>query len=331
MADIDTDKVSAALRHRAINLEAKTVLITKFTGSEQEKDLSEPSNCDGHGRIHHFRRETSAGWPQNPLPVDPAANRLGFKPSNLLRAQLFQNAACNWRCWYCYVPFSLLAANPKKASWMSASELIDLYQHVENPPKVIDLSGGQPDLTPEWIVWMMRELKARGLQNKVYLWSDDNLSNDYLLRYLTNADLEFMRTYHTYGKVGCFKGFDDQSFAFNTGASPELFNRQFDVFRSHLPLGLDIYAYATFTSLSDKNIKSAMSCFVDKLQTIHQNLPLRTIPLEIRSFTPMQARYDKNAISIQKEAVELWNGEVEKRFSKADRELPIYEVSLSPN
>jgi len=33
---------------------------------------------------------------------------------------------------------------------------------------MIDLSGGQPDLTPEWIPWMMECLSDKGLNKKVY-------------------------------------------------------------------------------------------------------------------------------------------------------------------
>ena len=52
---------------------------------------------------------------------------------------------------------------------------------------VLDLTGGQPDLVPEWILWMMCELRARGLERKVYVWSDDNLSNDYFWRFLSET------------------------------------------------------------------------------------------------------------------------------------------------
>ena len=36
----------------------------------------------------------------------------------MIEAQAFQNAACNWRCWYCYVPFELLAAKEEHADWL---------------------------------------------------------------------------------------------------------------------------------------------------------------------------------------------------------------------
>lgn len=331
MAAIDTELVSTRLRSKAINLTEQKILISVLGGSEQEKDITNGANCEGYGRIRHFRRKTGDGWPSNPLPIDPACAKLGIVAPDILEAQVFQNAACNWRCWYCFVPFALLAANPKKSIWLSAAEIIDLIQRNGPMPQVIDLSGGQPDLTPEWIPWMMKELQRRGLDKSVYLWSDDNLSNDYLQRFLSRADLDYMRGFTNYGKVCCFKGFDSESFAFNTGAAPELFERQFDLFCSHLPLGLDLYAYATFTSPSDKNIKDAMAVFVDKLQKIHPNLPLRTIPLQIINFGSMQQRLQQsheNAIRNQETAIRHWNEEITQRFSPSQRSCPIHQISL---
>jgi hypothetical protein len=166
---IDTDALSARYRAQAVDLQSKRLLITNFRNTEQEQDLSETPNCDGFGRIRHFRRATSAGWPSNPLPIDPACKALGLPATDRLRAQVFQNAACNWRCWYCFVPFNLLAANRKYADFLSPAQLIDLYLNQPDPPSVIDLTGGQPDLVPEWVPWMMAELRARGLERKVYL------------------------------------------------------------------------------------------------------------------------------------------------------------------
>jgi len=205
---IDTETFSASLRSKSVDLTEQRLLITRFGGSRQEQDLSEPPNCAGYGRIRHFHRSGTAGWPENPLPMDPAFHKFGLARQNAMRVQVFQNASCNWRCWYCYVPFELLDANLKHSSWMSASDLLDLYAREQNAPQVIDLSGGQPDLTPEWVPWMMRELQRRQLDSTVYLWSDDNLSNDYFWRYLSKEDVALVSTYRNYGKVCCFKGFN---------------------------------------------------------------------------------------------------------------------------
>jgi uncharacterized Fe-S cluster-containing radical SAM superfamily protein len=248
-----------------------------------------------------------------------------------MKAQVFQNAACNWRCWYCFVPFSLLSANEDQAGWLTAEEMIDLYLREADRPHIIDCSGGQPDLVPEWVPWMMRALRSRGLDETVYLWSDDNLSNDYFWRHLDPAERKLVAGYKMYGRVCCFKGFNRQSFAFNTRADPALFDQQFELFARLLRLGIDIYAYATFTSPDDTNIKHNMTMFVDKLQEVHRRLPLRLVPLRIDSFEVVEPRLrdlHRRAMAVQEDAVLAWNEEIRSRFSSDERTIPVHLVSL---
>lgn len=328
---MQTDEVSARYRAAAIDVASRHLLITNFKGTEQEPDLSEPPNCGGFGRIRHFRRSTSDSWPANPLPIDPACKALGLAPTNLLRAQIFQNAVCNWRCWYCYVPYQLLSGSRTRSDWKSASTLVDLYLDQPDPPRIIDLSGGQPDLTPEWVPWMMEELRHRRLDKEVYLWSDDNLSNDYFWRFLSDSDRELVATYPNYGRTCCFKGFDDISFSFNTSAPPELFAQQFALFRRILALGVDAYAYATFTTPKSHDIGDSMKRFLDRLQELDVNLPLRTIPLEIQPFTPVEPRLNaprRDALENQWTAIEGWHRELEDRFSATLRSTNIADIPL---
>jgi hypothetical protein len=79
---------------------------------------------------------------------------------------------------------------------------------------------------------MMEALEKRGLERSVYLWSDDNLSTDYYVRMLSSSQRARIQAYPMYGRVCCFKGYDGESFAYNTLAARELFERQFTVFRS---------------------------------------------------------------------------------------------------
>jgi uncharacterized Fe-S cluster-containing radical SAM superfamily protein len=328
---IDTVSFSAKLRAKSINVQTRKLLVTNYIGSEQEKDLSEPANCNGFGRIRHFHRRTTAGWPENPLPIDPAAMKLDLPPQNVLVAQVFQSASCNWRCWYCYVPFDLLGANENRAAWLTCGELLDLYQTEPSPSRVIDLSGGQPDLTPEWVSWMMKELRNRNLAESIYLWSDDNLSNDYFWRYLSEDDISLISQYRNYGKVCCFKGFNASSFAFNTAAEPDLFAQQLALFRRYVEIGIDLYAYATFTTPDASNIQNDMRRFVDDLQSISANLPLRVIPLEIQNFSPMKNRVraeQQRAMQNQWSAIECWKSELERRFKTSEREQRISDVRL---
>jgi uncharacterized Fe-S cluster-containing radical SAM superfamily protein len=202
----------------------------------------------------------------------------------------------------------------------------------EKQPNVIDLSGGQPDLVPEWSLWMSEELNRRGKSSSVFLWSDDNLSNDYLWRYLSTAELQKLASQKNYARVGCFKGFDEHSFSFNTTAEPQLFLQQFELMRRLVLAGFDVYGYVTLTSDDDSSISAKMKRFVDLLQEkVSPVFPLRVVPLRIHSFSPMISRVKEQherAMAIQQEAVKAFIDEIGTRFSLAERTRPIVEHRL---
>lgn len=331
MSAIDTEKVSATLRRKGIDIETKRVSITNFLGSDQEKDFKDPSNCNGFGRVRSFKFSTSSNWVNNPLPILPAAKALGLKPDSTIRAQVFQNSICNWRCWYCFVDFSLLKGDEKHSSLLTADELVDLYLKESDPPPMIDLSGGQPDLTPEWVPWMMEVLTKKGLDDKVYLWSDDNLSNDYLWKYLSASQIEMMLKYKLYSRVSCFKGIDEKSFALNTKADPKLFTNQFDLCSRLIETGFDLYGYITLTAETSTNFETAVPKFLDQLQNKNQMFPLRVIPLEVKMYQPLAPRMNdtfEDMMKGQYPALEVWNKELEKRFTREQLNLPITEIRL---
>jgi uncharacterized Fe-S cluster-containing radical SAM superfamily protein len=330
---IQTEAESERLRAISIDLDAGKILVSRLEGSDQEPDISEPVNCAGLGRLRHFGRATSAGWPANPLPLGPAMASLPRQAESPTVAQVFQNASCNWRCWYCYVPFNLLAAHPSRSEWKTPGELVDLWRSEPNPSAILDLSGGQPDLVPEWVVWTMKALSERGLERSTYLWSDDNLSTAFLWRFLSDADLELLGKYPTYGRAVCFKGIDSQSFALNTAADPLLFDRQFEYARRLIDIGIDVFAYATVTNDSqDADIQSQVNAFADRLQGVHELMPLRTIPLEIEVFGPVVPRIrdeHQRALVKQQLAIEAWMSMLEERFTSEQRATPIFEIPVA--
>lgn len=329
---INTHEFADHLRTRAIDVPNRKILISRLAGSEQEADLSEPVNCCGFGRVRHFRLATSPEWPTNPLPIVPACKALGIRPvPDVMRAQVFQNAACAWRCWYCFVPYNLLAANPKYSEWFTSEALVDLYVREDCRPLIIDLSGGSPDLVPEWALWMMDALVAASLGQSSYIWTDDNLSTTYLFDRLNSADLDRLLRYQNYGRVCCFKGYDDRSFAFNTGAAREDYNRQFQIMGRLLQLGLDLFGYVTLTSPYSDGVATGVRDFVERLQELDSNLPLRVIPLQIKPFTPVKPRIRSEharSLEVQEEAIAAWNSELSDRFDSTLRNADITEVPL---
>lgn len=326
---IDTDEFSAKLRSKAIDIESKAILITNYAGTDQEKDFTEPANCRGFGRIRHFKSSEGGGWPKNPLPIVPACKHLGLSTSNELEAQIFQNSVCNWRCWYCYVDFKLLNGDKRYSSFLTCDQLLDFYLAEDKKPVMIDLSGGQPDLTPEWIPWMMEALIDRGLESEIYLWSDDNLSNDYFWRYLSDSQISLVQNYKMYSRVCCFKGIDEQSFQINTKADGKLFNNQFELFGRMSQLNLDLYAYITLIAPTTTDFTRVIPQFFDRIQSIDEKFPLRIVPLEIFKFTPMIDRnssIQQNLMEGQQIAIEIWQNEMKKRFSTQQLSMLISDV-----
>ena len=328
---IDTARFSEQLRARAIDTSGRRVLISRLGGSDQETDFHLPANCDGYGRIRHFKVTTTHGWPDNPLPIVPACAALGLSVPDMMTAQVFQNAACAWRCWYCFVPYNLLKADTAQSEWFTAEQLVKLYAAEEIRPRIIDLSGGSPDLVPEWTVWMMEAIEDAGFSASTFLWTDDNLSTSYLFDKLNRQQLARLTGYRNYGRVCCFKGFDAASFSFNTRAAESGFETQFAIMRRLLDLGMDIYGYITLTGPEPVGVEAKIDALFDQLQALDANLPLRIIPLEIRAFSAMETRMKdrhRASLEVQTLAIGAWNDCIAHRFDPAARATAISSVPL---
>ncbi len=325
------DNYFQTCRNSVYRSDTKEFLLSRFLLSDQEKDLSVPPNCEGYGRVRHFKRFIAENWGLDPLPIDPAIKALKLPDTDLIEAQVFQIASCNVNCWYCFVPDALKHANETTSKWFSASEMIELFCKDNNCIKVIDLSGGNPELVPEWILETMKALIKKNLQDKVYLWSDDTLTTDYTFKYLKKDEINFFKSYKNYGKVCCFKGFDAHSFSFNTKLPMELFYLQFENFAKYLELGLDLYAYVTFTTDNAEYLDDKIGAFIDKLIKCHPLLPLRTVPLKISIFTPVKARLTpQHEISLNNQQLvhNEWKKQLKMRYSAVQLNTRIPDVSL---
>jgi len=96
----------------------------------------------------------------------------------------------------------------------------------------------------------------------------------------------------------------------------------------------DTYAYVTLTTPNQQDIRSKIAEFVDRLQALDENLPLRTVPLEIQVFTPVQRRMDSErteSLANQERAVDAWGEEIQRRFEPSLRALAINDVPLQRN
>jgi uncharacterized Fe-S cluster-containing radical SAM superfamily protein len=322
---IRTDEYSDLLRARLMMTENRAISLTNFTRSVQSEDLTVPPNCDGFGRVHLFELEAFDDWPSNPLPIAPALKALGLPGKSSLSAQVFQNSGCNWRCWYCFVPFEDLTT--RRGEFVPVTQMVDCTLDTHDGKHMVDLTGGQPDLVPEWAAWFVEELLARAV-DRVYVWSDDNLSTDYLWRFLSPAQIAMLGDPTRYGRACCIKGFDVESFSFNTRAYPELFDRQFELLRRlRTDSTIDYYVYLTITTPTALDMATKMSAFVDRLQAVGEYVPLRCVPLKILEWGPVTPRMTvatTEALNNQHAAVDAWLAEIDRRFPGVS--MPIEEA-----
>jgi uncharacterized Fe-S cluster-containing radical SAM superfamily protein len=329
---IQTDAYTQRIRARMLDPTRRAVLIAHLGTSTEATDRYTRINCRGFGRVREFKdyllHLEKAARPN--VDAKPLL-RGGSVSDGRLRTQVFQLAGCNWRCWYCFVDDNLLSADRRVASLLSVDDLLDLYLAEADRPSVIDLSGGQPDIVPEWGYWMLQAIEERGLRGVVSVWTDDNLSTFLLWDCITSEGRRYMAHFPGYTRVGCFKGFDEASFTFNTRAHPELFDRQFEIMRRLINDGFNMYAYATFTADPTPGLQSAIRRFVDRLQSIDPRLPLRTVPLKIHPFAASRARMEPrhvDALAVQHEVYACWTAELSRRFTPEELEQPYDDIRL---
>jgi uncharacterized Fe-S cluster-containing radical SAM superfamily protein len=317
------------IRKKVLDLKEQKVLIANLNNTLESKDDYTRINCKGYGRIRVFKNFTIHMNLKGSKTRKPLYR--GHPEVDELKTQVFQLSGCNWRCWYCFVDYKLLSGQKKYGRFCSTDELMEMFLQEPDRANVIDLSGGNPDIVPEWCLWMMRSIEKYGLKNKVHLWLDDNLGTSILWEVLTKEEIEFMANFPKHSRACCFKGFDQASFEFNTGEQINKFDIQFEIFRKLLKEGFDLYAYATLTAPKNHCTKDKIVKFVDRLQDIHPNLPLRTIPLEIRPYTAMAARMKgqhEDSLIEQNKAYYYWWEELTRRYSSNELEKPYDKIEL---
>jgi hypothetical protein len=144
-----------------------------------------------------------------------------------------------------------------------------------------------------------------------------------------------LASYRNYGRVCCFKGFDADSFAFNTQADSRAFEAQFERFGRYLELGLDLYGYVTLTGPEVSASTRGVPDLLDRLQRVHEHLPLRVTPLQIDDFTPTRERDQRGgrgrfaaAAAVQEAAIAIWTSELERRFPSELRSRPVVDIPM---
>ena len=302
------------LRSRAIDFSNQRIRMSRFENSTQQQDMTLPSNCGDFGRVHHFKRHPSNRWIENPLPQKPVSDYFHTPIADVLPVQLFQLAVCNINCWYCFVDKKLRSGNPKHSAFCAPIDLLRAAKN-ENQPRVIVLSGGQPDLVPEYNLWFLQARETLDMEKSHFIWTDDNLSTDLFFKIMKPSQIDYMLKRPGYARVGCLKGFDAASAAYNTRTNLSFFDAQMKRLKRLCDTGFNQYAYVTLTTPDITNIDKRIGHFFDRIQTeIGEDFPLKMVPLEIYKYAVNTNRYNDLAAENQYIALNCWIREMNTRF-----------------
>ena len=312
-------------------LKKNKFLMSKIiTNSDKEKRRLNV-NCNEFGRIRIFQRKKFSDWNEDPIPMDIISNKMKIGKLNEIPVQMFEVAKCNLHCWWCYLPKQLRNITEEYTKWFSISELFDLFEGEHNNVKVLYLSGGNPELVPEFVYGFMKELDKREKSQEIFLWSDDVLTTDYLVEKMSKEQINYMTKYKNYAKVCCLKGFDNESFEYNTGINGKEFGNQIKRLKICIDIGFDVYGYIILVCKDLNNIEFKIKQIMNRLQEISYFLPLRIIPIKIEKFSAVIERLNKEreqSILNQYQVLKIWNNELKNRFTKAELKCNIADLKL---
>jgi uncharacterized Fe-S cluster-containing radical SAM superfamily protein len=259
-------------------------------------------------------------------------------PRKYAKVFTIQVAGCNFDCIYCYVPEHLKSANPEFGKYFSVKEIVDQFlkikeQNEDEDWNVLRISGGEPlTIVPEIILDIQREVEKRCPD--VYLWIDTNLSNlNYLKKF--KKELKEVLQKRNVGVVGCFKGVNKSDFSILTGAAEKFYETQFEAAKLLVGWGTDVYFYLP-ALVYENNVKIKVENFVERLQKIHKNLPLRLEVISIIDYPAAEETTEKRAKAgrlmpglDQRVVFDLWYRKILPKFySKEELEKYCCEVKL---
>lgn len=266
-------------------------------------------------------------------PCYSAAFRLKGKfvgdPRDFTKVFTFQLNACNYDCNYCYVPPVLKTPNREWGKFFNAKEIINSFLEIKKKYglkiNVLRTSGGEIFcIAPDLVLEIYFQLKERNLDKEIYFWIDTNLSTLKILEKFEN-ELRKMFKAKNVGIVGCFKGTCQEDFEILTGRNKEFYKKQFECAKFLIDLDADLYFYlpAFIYGKDLKEIREKLNSFIEDLEKINKNLPLRTELLVIMDY-PQAIENRERCENLgrpwpktnQKDVFEIWYNLLKERYKE---------------
>jgi len=120
--------------------------------------------------------------------------------------------------------------------------------------------------------------------------------------------------------MGCYKGYDKESFTKTCGADPKFFKKQFEMHKKLIQEGLDVYSYLyplIYSEYSDSEIRKKLSQFISRLQQVDLYAPARLTTPYTKEYSPTKQRTTserKIALKLQYRAIKIWKQEMRRLY-----------------
>jgi uncharacterized Fe-S cluster-containing radical SAM superfamily protein len=320
-----------SIRDHIYEKSSESIFVIEFSSTAQSSDSYHRSSVHPCIRIREFSSFAMHAQPASYHGRSPRYNCLLKKNSlsteSPWKTATIQLLGCAWRCWYCYVdPVNLKHTSPHARKIRIADLCIEACSVSEG---ILDLSGGQPDLVPEWPLYFNKQIMAIQGASRLHIRSEDNLCNDFLWRFLSAKEVGELARSPLYTRIGCFKGFDSESFGDVVGNGFK-FDDQLTCAARLIRDGFDPFYYATFSPSSAERLEARIRIFFEQLLGISDSLPLRVIPLLLRrteNWKPRRGVTFERKAEYNDMANQVWFALIQENFGKGAfgtelRELP---------
>jgi uncharacterized Fe-S cluster-containing radical SAM superfamily protein len=196
--------------------------------------------------------------------------------------------ACTFSCWHCYVDDQ--AKNPRQMlerdsiEYVSASDIVDAFlsQREMDEAKgrktnVLRVSGGEPFLSPDLILQILKYLRMKDLSDEIFVWTETNLSpflkDDGSSKSLVEewVDLRELATYDNLAVHPCLHGISPSNYHHITQCDPYYFDGLLSGLDMLVKLRFDVYP----TIGSNVSPPSMIPYIFRRIRDIHKDLPQR--------------------------------------------------------
>jgi uncharacterized Fe-S cluster-containing radical SAM superfamily protein len=251
-----------------------------------------------------------------------------------------QVGGCNFRCWYCYCDDALLKG--KNLAYLTPKELVDRFiqQRINDysqgmQSNVLRISGGEPFLAPELILGCLKEIKRRGLDDRIFIWAETNLSpflkesNSSPPIVETWVNLDEFAGFRNFALHPCVHGTSPENLREITKVDSKWFDGLLEGFKTLIQRKIDIYPTFSPNMCPPRDVEGLFQ----KLSSIHEYLPLRFALIEYHLDYPsvfMRHEAQQHLTVYNKYLViKKWNELLLKTYGLSYAEKPRQEIPLS--